>query len=59
MPSKTAVSGFLVERAYLHVQDGIRQEAIRKFAQAFPLEDIPPEDPETGSCRVIRFPHVG
>ena len=44
---------------YLHVQDGIRQEAIHKFAQAFPLEDIPPEDPETGSCRVIRFPHVG
>ena len=44
---------------YLHVQDGIRQEAIRKFAQAFPLDDIPPEDPETGTCRVIRFPHVG
>lgn len=37
----------------------IRQEAIHKFAQAFPLEDIPPEDPETGTCRVIRFPHVG
>lgn len=44
---------------YLHVQDVIRQEAIRKFSQAFPLEDTPPEDPESGSCRVIRFPHVG
>ncbi len=44
---------------YLHVQDGIRQEAIRKFSQAFPLEDTPPEDPESGTCRVIRFPHVG
>ena len=43
---------------YLHAQDGIRKEAIYKFAQAFPLEDIFPEDPEAGTCRVIHFPHI-
>ena len=44
---------------YLHVQDGIRQEAIQKFSQAFPLEDTPPKDPESAASRIIRFPHVG
>lgn len=44
---------------YLHVQEGIRQEAIRKFAQAFPLDDESPEDPNGSACRVIQFPCVG
>lgn len=44
---------------YLHVQDGIRQEAIQKFAQAFPLSDTPPDTPPDAASRIIRFPHVG
>lgn len=43
---------------YLHVQDGIRQEAIRKFAEAFPIDGHSPEDPEGGACRIIPFPQV-
>lgn len=44
---------------YLHVQEGIRQEAIRKFSQAFPLDDDHPSDPDESACRVIQFPFVG
>jgi hypothetical protein len=43
---------------YLHVQDGIRQEAIRRFAEAFPIDGHSPEDPEGGACRIIPFPQV-
>ena len=44
---------------YLHVQDGIRQEAIRRFAEAFPIDGHSPEDPNGCACRIIPFPHVG
>lgn len=44
---------------YLHVQKGIQQEAIKKFADAFPTEPSPPpKDPEGTSCRIIPFPKV-
>ena len=43
---------------YLHVQDGIRQEAIRKFAQAFPVDDYRPNGPDGGKSNVIPFPKV-
>lgn len=43
---------------YLHVQEGIRQEAIRKFAQAFPIDGHSPEDPDGAACRVLPFPQV-
>ena len=43
---------------YLHVQDGIRQEAIRKFANAFPVDGQEPDDPETNKGRIIQFRSV-
>ena len=43
---------------YLHVQGGIRQEAIRRFAEAFPIDGHSPEDPDGGACRIIPFPQV-
>lgn len=43
---------------YLHVQDGIRQEAIRKFANAFPVDGQEPDDPETNKGRIIKFRSV-
>ncbi len=44
---------------YLHVQDAIRQEAVRKFAEAFPLqtENSPEPTPPVGN--IIPFPNVG
>lgn len=44
---------------YLHVQDGIRQEAIRKFSEAFPMGPHTPQDPNENKCQIIRFPNVG
>lgn len=44
---------------YLHVQDGIKQEAIRKFAEAFPVDGHSPKDPEATSGHIILFPKVG
>lgn len=43
---------------YLHVQDGIRQEAIRKFANAFPVDGQEPDDPEPNKGRIIQFRSV-
>lgn len=43
---------------YLHVQEGIRQEAIRKFAQAFPIDGHSLEGPDGAACRVLPFPQV-
>lgn len=43
---------------YLHVQDGIRQEAIRKFANAFPVDGQEPDDPKTNKGRIIKFRSV-
>ena len=43
---------------YLHVQDGIRQEAIRKFANAFPVDGQPPDDPESDKRRIIQFRRI-
>ena len=43
---------------YLHVQDGIRQEAIRRFAEAFPIDGHSPEDPDGAARRIIPFPQV-
>lgn len=36
----------------------IRQEAIRKFAQAFPIDGHSPEDPDGAACRILPFPQV-
>ena len=44
---------------YLHVQEGIREEAIRKFAAAFPVDDHSPKDPKGTFGNVIYFPRVG
>ena len=43
---------------YLHVQEGIQQEAISKFAQAFPMDNPSPRDPKGTSHRIIPFPKV-
>ncbi len=44
---------------YLHVQDAIRQEAVRKFAEAFPMEPGENPQPPTSACNIIPFPNVG
>ena len=43
---------------YLHVQDGVRQEAIRKFANTFHVDGQGPDDPETNKDRIIQFRSV-
>lgn len=43
---------------YLHVQDSVRQEAIIKFAEAFPVNTPSPDDPEEGTRMIIPFPEV-
>lgn len=43
---------------YLHVQAGIRQEAIKKFANAFPVDGQPPDDPDSDKRRIIQFRRI-
>ncbi len=44
---------------YLHVQEGVRQEAIQKFSEAFPVDGPEPQPPEARTCKIILFPSVG
>lgn len=41
---------------YLHLQDSAREEAIRKFAEAFPTES--PNDPDDTENRILPFPRI-
>lgn len=44
---------------YLHVQQSIRQEAVRKFSEAFPQEDGGSNEPGPGKSNILQFPNVG
>lgn len=44
---------------YLHVQESIRKEAVRKFSEAFPQEDGGSNEPDPGRSNILPFPNVG